>query len=478
MKKSIFAKYFTVCSSIVLATMLILGISMMGFGMQFLQNESIKLLLSNSKEISQIASLNYTSNEYQYIDGDILKDYIDIVSGAIDGEIFITDRDGNTLVCSCDDDCPHQSFVVPQDVLDTALEGEYKGTTSLGGIHKDKFLMAGVSLTSDNGDVLGYIFATTPRVVLQDYYKSIFNIFLISGLIALFVLLVASYFVASTMVKPLKDMSSVAKKYSRGEFSVRVADYGEDEVGNLAKLLNNLGQSLATMEMTNRSFIANVSHELKTPMTTISGFIDGILDGTIEKEKQSHYLTIISSEVHRMSRMVLSMLNLARIEAGELNVQKTQFDAVDIICQSVFSFEKQIVDKNLQIEGLDHEPVMINADKDLLHQVVYNLTENAVKFVNEGGYIAFDFWAEASKAYVSIKNSGQGMSKEELPHIFDRFYKTDKSRGLDKSGVGLGLYIVKSIINLHGGDIMVRSVEGEYTEFVFSLPAQKSKRKE
>ncbi|MBR5495899.1 MAG: HAMP domain-containing histidine kinase [Oscillospiraceae bacterium] len=478
MKKSIFAKYFTVCSAIVLATMLLLGITMMGFGMNFLQNESTKLLLSNTKEISQIASLNYKSNEYQYIDGDLLKDYIDIVSGAINGEIFITDRDGDSLVCSCDDDCIHQDYVVDSKVLESALQGQYKGSTSLGGLHKDNFLMVGVPLTSDGGDVLGYVFATTPQVVLHDYYKAIFNIFLISGLIALLVLLVASYFVASTMVKPLKDMSNVAKKYSRGEFSVRVAEYGEDEVGNLAKLLNNLGQSLATMETTNRNFIANVSHELKTPMTTISGFIDGILDGTIEKEKQPYYLTIISNEVKRMSRMVISMLNLARIEAGELKVQKTQFDAVDIICQSVFSFEKKIEEKNLQIEGLDHDPVTVFADKDLLHQVVYNLTENAVKFANEGGCIWFDFWSEANTTYVSIKNSGQGMSKEELPHIFDRFYKTDKSRGLDKSGVGLGLYIVKSVINLHGGDIMVRSASGEYTEFVFSLPAQKSKRKE
>ncbi len=478
MKKSIFAKYFTVCSAIVLATMIVLGVSMLGFGMKFLQNESTKLLLSNSKEISQIASLNYKSNEYQYIDGALLKNYIDIVSSAIDGEVFITDREGKSLVCSCSDDCSHEDYVVESHILQSAMQGEYKGTYSLGGLHKDRFLMAGVPITSDNGDVLGYVFASNPQDILQDYYKAIFNMFLISGLIALFVLLVASYFVASTMVKPLKDMSNVAKKYSRGEFSVRVAEYGEDEVGNLAKLLNNLGQSLATMEMTNRSFIANVSHELKTPMTTISGFIDGILDGTIEPQKQPYYLAIISSEVKRMSRMVVSMLNLARIEAGELKVEKTQFDAVDIICQSLFSFEKKIEEKSLQIKGLDHEPVTIFADKDLLHQVVYNLTENAVKFANDGGYISFDFWSETGKTYVSIKNSGQGMEKEELPHIFDRFYKTDKSRGLDKSGVGLGLYIVKSVINLHGGEIMVRSASGEYTEFVFSLPAQKSKRKE
>lgn len=160
-----------------------------------------------------------------------------------------------------------------------------------------------------------------------------------------------------------------------------------------------------------------------------------------------------------------------------MQIKTERINIVDIICQTVFSFEQQIEKKNLSINGLDHEKVMVEADSDLIHQVVYNLTENAVKFVNEGGYIDFSFKPELGKVYVSIKNSGEGLSKEEIPKIFDRFYKTDKSRGLDKNGVGLGLYIVRSIVNLHGGDIIVRSVQGEYSEFVFTLPIAKDKGK-
>ena len=224
-----------------------------------------------------------------------------------------------------------------------------------------------------------------------------------------------------------------------------------------------------------RSFVANVSHELRTPMTSIAGFVDGILDGTIPREEQSKYLRIVSDEVKRLSRLVRSMLNLSRIEAGELKINSTQFNVVETICQTVFSFEQAIEQKQLDIRGLDTDKVMVEADADLVHQVVYNLTENAVKFVNPGGYLEFSFHVEGGMTYVGIKNSGEGLSKEEIPKVFDRFYKTDRSRGIDKNGVGLGLYIVRSIITLHGGDIIVRSVQGEYTEFVFSVPAVRVK---
>ena len=224
-----------------------------------------------------------------------------------------------------------------------------------------------------------------------------------------------------------------------------------------------------------RSFIANVSHELKTPMTSIAGFIDGILDGTIDPDQERHYLRIVSDEVKRLSRLVRSMLNLSRIEAGELKVQTTPFNILEIICETVFSFEQSIEQKNLDIRGLDTDKVMVDADPDLLHQVVYNLIDNAVKFVNPGGYLEFSFSVDANMTYVGIRNSGEGLSKEEIPRVFDRFYKTDRSRGVDKNGVGLGLYLVRSIINLHGGDIIVKSVQGEYTEFVFSVPTAKTK---
>ena len=198
--------------------------------------------------------------------------------------------------------------------------------------------------------------------------------------------------------------------------------------------------------------------------------VDGLLDGTIPKEQERYYLKIISSEVHRLARLVRSMLNLAKIEAGELKPNLQYFSVLDPIVDTLVTFEPRLEEKQIEIRGLDVDRVILYADNDLVHQVMYNLIENAIKFVDKGGYIEFHFEPEGNMTSISIRNSGEGLSEDELPLVFDRFYKTDKSRGLDKTGVGLGLNIVRSIIKLHGGKIMVRSVKNEYTEFVFTLP--------
>lgn len=221
---------------------------------------------------------------------------------------------------------------------------------------------------------------------------------------------------------------------------------------------------------------ANISHELKTPMTTIAGFVDGILDGTIPPEKRDHYLQIVSGEVKRLSRLVRSMLDIARIEAGEMPLKPVVFDVNDTVCRTIFTFEQSIEAKHLEVRGLDTPKMMVEADPDLIHQVIYNLVDNAVKFVNDGGYLEINYTVENGWVYVGVKNSGQGIPKEEISKVFERFYKSDRSRSLDKNGVGLGLYIVQSIINLHGGNIMVRSTEGEFCEFVFSLPQAKVRK--
>jgi signal transduction histidine kinase len=169
------------------------------------------------------------------------------------------------------------------------------------------------------------------------------------------------------------------------------------------------------------------------------------------------------------------MLSVARIEAGDMKLNPSDFDINELVCRTVFSFEQKIEEKNLEIFGLESDEVFVNADNDLIHQVVYNLIDNAVKFINEGGRISFSYAQKDGKVFVSVKNTGVGIAQQELPRLFDRFYKTDKSRSLDKSGVGLGLYIVQTIINQHKGDLLVKSVEGEYTEFTFSVPASDPK---
>ena len=224
-------------------------------------------------------------------------------------------------------------------------------------------------------------------------------------------------------------------------------------------------------EKMRQEFTANVSHELKTPMTTIGGFVDGILDGTIPPERQNHYLRIVSSEVQRLSRLVRNMLTLSQIEAGERTIQPTEVEITSLVTNTLLGFEQRLEEKHIEVEGLDTDRYWVLADADLIQQVVYNLIDNAVKFVNEGGTLSFDFYTEGENIMVAVRNTGSGVLPEEIPRLFDRFYKTDRSRSLDKNGVGLGLSICRTIMNVHEGEIFVRSQPGEYTEFVFGLKA-------
>ena len=233
-----------------------------------------------------------------------------------------------------------------------------------------------------------------------------------------------------------------------------------------------MAQALATLEMSRRSFVANVSHELKTPMTTIGGFIDGILDGTISPDKQRHYLQIVSDEVKRLSRLVTGMLNMSKLEAGELDLKPVKFDISEMIFQTLLGFEQLIDNKHIEIRGLDTlQSNEVVADRDMINQVVYNLIDNAVKFTQDGGYIEVSSKSDAEKVIVKIRNRAAAIPSEEIDKIFERFYKVDKSRSYDVKGAGMGLYLVKTMVELHGGQITARSVPGELPNLYSLCPS-------
>ena len=479
MQKSIFSKYFRVCAAVVIASIAVLGSLFITFSSNYFSSEKTTLLRKNiniaRRVILNTSQFDLENNSVQ-LDIVTLQNSFILFAEPSDSVIFFTDMNGNTLICTEGDNCNHKTYQVPPDIrTKTTQKGEYFEKGKLGGsIYKTSQYTLGIPVIVE-GKQFGYLYISTSAQALNTFLIEMSKIFVLSAISVLLLAFIVTYFATAKMVRPLREMSQAAKNFGKGDFTARINIDTDDEIGQLASSFNNMAKSLSALESMRRSFIANVSHELKTPMTSIAGFVDGILDGTIPKEKQNEYLRIVSDEVKRLSRLVKSMLNLSRIEAGELKIQTTQFNVVETICQTVFSFERQINEKHLDILGLDQDKVMVEADPDLIHQVVYNLTENAVKFVNDGGYLEFSFTVEGSVTYIGIKNSGEGLSKEEIPRVFDRFYKTDKSRGIDKNGVGLGLYIVRSVINLHGGDIIVRSVQGEYTEFVFSIPTAKVK---
>ncbi len=291
---------------------------------------------------------------------------------------------------------------------------------------------------------------------------------------------IAIYFITERITHPLRSITKASKSFAKGDFSTRVTVYGEDEVAELADSFNHMAESLANLEKMRNSFLASISHDLRTPMTAISGFIDGINSGAIPPEKQGYYLGVISDEVHRLSRLVSQLLDVSRFESGDRKFNYTSFDVAELSRIVLISLEKKIDEKNLDVEfesEMDEMPVF--ADKDAIHQVIYNLFHNAIKFSFEKGkFIIQISKLPAKKIQVSVFNQGQIISQEDQNMVFERFYKSDKSRGIDKNGVGLGLYISKTIIEAHGEAINVESRENYGTRFWFTLKeGEATKRK-
>lgn len=475
MKKSLFAKYFTICMGVIIVSITFLGAMMLIFSSQYFRNDQFKHL-EDSVQYAADSTQVYIQRDSDgsYTISQLVENSYKMLARPNDATYFLTDVNGALLACSEDKKCIHSApYTVPQDIRQKTAGGVYKETGTFDKLYKNDYYTVGVPIKVD-GEIIGYLYGSSPSKNLNVFLAEIFNMFIISSGVVLFLAFAIIFVVTSQMVRPLKEMSNAAKQYGEGDFSRRVHIDRSDEIGELASALNTMADDLSIIENSRRSFTANVSHELKTPMTTIGGFIDGILDGTIPEKEHKKYLRIVSDEVKRLARLVRSMLNLSKIEAGEMTIKRKSFNMVETVAQTLFSFEQAINGKNLEIRGLDEVgDVWIEADEDLIHQVIYNLMDNAIKFVNEGGYIEFSFQTIGRKTQIGIKNSGNGLSKQEMNKVFDRFYKTDRSRGLDKNGVGLGLYIVKTVVSLHDGDIKVRSKEGEYTEFVITLSSGK-----
>ncbi len=476
MQKSLFKKYLLMTMSIVLASFVVLGTMMMLFFSNFWQAEKEALLYKNVNTVAEIAS-GYTSideldESRVNIEIVAIGFLLNVLSRNIDSDIFITDLEGNRLIGSFVNEIDENVKKIDMDIIAKVRNSGEVSTGTLGGLYySDQYIVAQTFVLPGTEQEVGIVFAATNTEGVFESLYDTFQVFLIAALVSLLLTFIVVWMFSYRMIRPLRRMYTAAKAFATGDFSVRVPVESSDEVGQLSIAFNNMANSLANSEGMRRSFIANVSHELKTPMTTIAGFIDGILDGTIPPEKQTQYLRIVTDEVKRLSRLVKSMLDLSRIDNGEMKLNPVKFDITHTVFNAILTFEQKIEQKNIEIKGLaDLEPIMVDGDQDLLHQVIYNLIENAVKFTNPEGYISFVFTDSFDRVCISIENSGHGIPADDLPMIFDKFYKTDKSRSENKNGMGLGLYLVKTIIKLHGGDICVQSAVDGFSRFDMYIP--------
>ena len=292
--------------------------------------------------------------------------------------------------------------------------------------------------------------------------------------------MLAAFLLAWWLTRPISSLQRTSRAIAAGNYQIRSNVKSRDELRELSASFNQMADTieekireLEEAAERQKAFTANFAHELKTPMTSISGFIDGVLDGTIPREKQDYYLKIVSGEVKRLSRLVVSMLNMSKIESGDLEMKPSNYDISDQIIHILLTFEQKIENKNIEIRGLDEfRPTYIVADPDMIYQSIYNLVDNAVKFTNEGGYIDVRLIDSANQITLVIKNSGTGIKAEDLSRVFERFYKADKSRSLDAKGAGLGLYLVKLMVEMHGGRVSAKSESEDSAEFSITLPKQ------
>ena len=468
MFKSIFTRYLSAVAAIIFVSFILLGIILSavltGNSMDTrdaLMQRTAHSVATNIKTLSEVTGKSSLSDIVASYKNE-LKENLTGMAQMTTSDILVFDCDGSFLVGT---DTAHTlSSAITADILG----GGSKYTISdLDGMLDKKALNYFYIIVGNHGTAEGIILVTTDNITDAGFVSRVIKLFVAISLWVFLAILIGVYIVSERITAPIKKASHAAAQYAMGDFTERIPVTGQDEITTLSRAINNMADSLSKTEENRNTFIANVSHDLRTPMTTIAGFVDGILDGTIPPENQQHYLEIISSETHRLSRLVSSLLEMSR--AGR-NVNPVRFNLTEKARQAIIGLESRIDEKRLEIEFNCDEDVFVMADSDLIHQVVYNLTENAVKFCNVGGTLSVNMGKEGKKAFFEIRNTGEGIPKEELPLLFERFYKSDRSRGLDKNGMGLGLYIVKTNLASHGESIHVTSEEGQFTCFRFTLP--------
>ncbi|MBO5274943.1 MAG: HAMP domain-containing protein [Clostridia bacterium] len=478
MFKSLFTKYITAFMLIIVVSFTVLAaiISTMVTNYSMQSQKTMVGHISETGTYLLTEDYFYSGDEnfeeYMQSYGRTVKKSLTMLSRYTeDVVLFVTDTYGNVL--ATDEDAPANYIMrsIPAEVMKTINAGNnYEGTGTLDGAFEDDHLIFARPVSDADGNILGALFTCSSSQGLSIFVETMVKTIIMASLWVLLAALIAVYFISEKIIAPIKVMSRAAKSFAAGKFDVRVPVTGHDEVAELAVAFNNMATNLASFEDMRRTFLANVSHDLRTPMTTIAGFIDGILDGAIPPEKHSYYLGLIATEVRRLSRLVSSLLDISRIQAGDRKFNKTVFDISEMARLILISFEQKIDEKKLDVEfDCEEDKMLVYADRDAIYQILYNICDNAVKFSFEGGKYRISLINKDKKTFISVYNEGQGIPEADLPFVFDRFYKSDRSRGLDKTGVGLGLYIAKTIIDAHDEEIWVRSVYGEYCEFVFTL---------
>ena len=476
--RGLYWRQMFVTAGMVMLTLMLLGASFFSLSYNYARNQKSEEIGNRASVMSRL-SVSYLESG-RYLTMEELQDDPDFqrlasfAAAVSDLHFMICDKEGHVLL-STDQSLDGMVVTMPEAMTREIMEkGSSARRDNLGGLYENKRFVVGVpAVNPTSGEVVGEVFAVSTSASLDAMWQGFVGLFFMTALVVLMISFMASSVTTMRQIQPIREMAAATRQYAEGNFDIRMNDYGrDDEIGELAASFNNMAESLQQTERQRREFIANISHELKTPMTTIAGYTDGILDGTIPPENERQYLQIISNESRRLSRMVRRMLDVSQLQVMDPLRGGNHFDICESMRRVLISMEKKINDRHLDVDAdIPEEPILVLGDNDMITQVIYNLLENAAKFAREGSTLYLGVTTIDGKARVTVRNVGDTIPAEELPLLFERFHKSDKSRSEDKDGVGLGLYIVKTILEQHRETIRVTSENG-VTAFTFSLTTE------
>ena len=471
--KSTFSRIFVSATLILLAALLAVGVSFQVLVKTYMTRHTMEDLRADADQLCTLAAAYYAQNDLLCEEFMVNLAVASQVSGT---DAVICSRSGTVLLCSDSPlGCSHQGLTIQNtEYLEQVLSSGSEDAGKLEGLYQDARYVVAKPFHDSFGNPAGFVLVSTPTRNTGTVLTRISNIFLSVSILTVLVAMIFMIIIMRIQARPLRTIAKAASDFGHGNLKARVEmdKTATQEVQELTLAFNNMAASLEKSEEQRQDFVANVSHELKTPITTIGGYVDGILDGTIPQEQQAHYMRLVSDETKRLSRLVRSMLEISRLQNQEQipDERKSRFDVGESLGLVLISFEQKILAKGLNVQvDMPEHPVYTRACKDSVTQILYNLIDNAVKFCPEAGDLELRIRLSSTKVFVSIANTGPTIPPEELPLLFDRFHKTDKSRSQNRDGWGLGLYIVKMLVCGHGEDISVSSRDGK-TQFTFTLP--------
>ncbi len=467
-RKSLFHRVMAPVIIVVLLSMMVLGAFQIRKLNDYVMSQEQSRLLHMADRLAEMTLV--AEEQYSPAIEQFFRQNIDALSRDAGTYIVIADARGKTVACSNNCNAVTNRELVHQDAFNHTKEQlePYTRINLMDLRQREEMLTVATPILREDRFV-GAVIIYQPVPYLAAAKNEVIRYFLFAFIVVSVITILLLLLGMSRIIRPIRKVQRAARAVARGDFDTHLDIRSQDEIGELATDFNAMTLALKNQDQTQRNFIGDLSHELRTPMTTMCGFLEGIIDGVIPQEESEKYLHIVLEETRRLSRLVNQLLEVTRMEAGEVKLEQRRFDLNELVRLVLISAEQRIVEKRLQVTVDLPEEAWAYGDPDQIRRVLNNLTDNAVKFTPPSGKIAISVKTAGGKYRIAVENTGRGIDAEELPRLFDRFYKSDKSRGVDKSGAGLGLYMVRNILNQHGEDVAVTSIPNEKTVFNFTL---------